>query len=220
MTSKIVKGHDAGPVTPPKRAIDVFPTEGGVVSRQVLSAQEKAEKILVEAEHEAARIIEEAHQVKADFEGTRERARREGFADGHDKGLAQVTEKLVRLESLKEVFYDQAEPEMVQLLMELAEKVIGDVIEQHPDVVRKVVHQALERVIGDRITVRVNPEDYITITSDDGDFRRIIDRTRRLVFKEDDTILKGGCVVETEVGVIDAQIETQLAAIKKALGVP
>lgn len=214
MTEKIIKGNSTV-----KRGIDVTSPEGSVVSRQVLSAHEKAEKILKDAEHEAARIVQEASSMKAGIEAIREQARREGLAEGKSEGLAQVTEMIVRLESLKEQFYVQAEPEVIRLVTDIAEKIIGDLAEKYPDVIRHVVHQALERCIGDRITVRLNSADYAVISSDENAFRHVIDRTRRLMFKEDDAILRGGCVVETEVGVIDAQLETQLAAIKKALAV-
>jgi flagellar biosynthesis/type III secretory pathway protein FliH len=39
------------------------------------------------------------------------------------------------------------------------------------------------------------------------------------MFREDESIIPGGCIVETEVGTIDAQIDTQLKAIKKALNI-
>jgi flagellar biosynthesis/type III secretory pathway protein FliH len=65
--------------------------------------------------------------------------------------------------------------------------------------------------------VRLHPEDYRRLQENGDEFREVIDRTRRLNFREDETIARGGCVLETEVGTIDAQLETQMAAIRKAL---
>ena len=106
---------------------------------------------------------------------------------------------------------------MIRLVTTIAEKVIGQIVEENPKLIRSVVKKALERSLGDRIVVRVNPEDYKVVTAQDSEFRDVIDRTKRITFRQDDTIAKGGCVVETEVGTIDAQIETQLKAIRKAL---
>jgi flagellar biosynthesis/type III secretory pathway protein FliH len=75
----------------------------------------------------------------------------------------------------------------------------------------------VESALGERITVHLNPEDHKVITASNEEFRDAFDRTKRIVFKEDEAIMKGGCVVETEVGTIDARLETQLKAIKKAL---
>jgi len=44
-----------------------------------------------------------------------------------------------------------------------------------------------------------------------------VESGKTLVFREDDTVKVGGCVVETDIGTIDAQLDTQLNAIKKAL---
>ena len=95
--------------------------------------------------------------------------------------------------------------------------VIGRIAAENPDLIRSVVRQALERVLGDRITVSLSPEDYRSLVAGEHEFKDVIDRTKRLMFREDETVAKGGCVVETEVGTIDARIETQLEAIRKAL---
>lgn len=197
--------------------IDVLPDEAGVVHKRVIDARAKADEILAAAETDAERIRGEAEAALAQAKREAEAAVKRGYAEGESKGLAQVTEKLLELQQLKADFYEQAEPETIRLVMAIAEKVIGRLVEEHRDVVVGVVRQALERAIGDRITVRLHPEDYKTVTAEEGTFREVVDRTRRLTFREDESIARGGCIVETEVGTIDAQLETQLKAIRKAL---
>jgi len=226
MTAKIVKGTDLEKkrsleeeikTTEAPVAIDLSAESGGVIDRKTLEARTRAEQLMADAEAAAKKIRDHAQKVLAEVEVVREKARREGFAAGEAKGLSQVTKKLVHLETTKEKFYKEAEGEIVKLVIAIAEKVIGKIAEERPEVIRDVVRQALERSIGDRITVRVNPEDYKTITAGNYDFREVLDRTKRLHYKEDETVAKGGCIVETEVGTIDAQLETQMEAIRKAL---
>ena len=50
------------------------------------------------------------------------------------------------------------------------------------------------------------------------DLLTVIDQTQSISVKEDEEIPAGGCIVETELGTVDARLETQLRAIKKALG--
>jgi flagellar assembly protein FliH len=218
MSAKIIKGGEVkkGEVRE-HREIDVMPESGGVLHKRVLDAREQAEKIIADAESDASRVRKEAEGILERAKSEREESIKKGFAEGESKGLAQVTEKLMHVEQLRETFYDQAEPEIIKLVLSIAEKVIGKLAEEHANVIRNVVHQALERAIGDRITVRLNPEDYKTIMESEHEFKDILDRTRRLMFREDEEISKGGCVVETEVGTIDARLETQLEAIRKAL---
>ncbi len=211
--TKIIKGGSDSA----HRSVDLYPEEGGVVHKRVLDAREKAQAILAEAEGEAARIKTKAEEVLAKAVADREAALKKGYAEGESKGLSLVTEKLMKLEAIRERFYGNAEPEMIRLVMDIAEKVIGRIAAENPDLIRSVVRQALERALGDRITVSLNPEDYRSLMSGEHEFGDVVDRTKRLMFREDEAVAKGGCVVETEVGTIDARIETQLAAIRKAL---
>lgn len=213
--SDVAKKKDIAPHA--RRSVDILPDSGGVLHKRVLDARAKAENILAEAETEAARIREEAVRELERTKAEKEAAIKKGYREGESKGLAQVTEKLVRLEHLRERFYEEAEPEVIRLVTEIAEKVIGDVAGENPKAIQSVVRQSLSRVLGDRIVVRLNPEDYRIIMGGDHEFKDVVDRTKRLLFREDEGITKGGCIVETEVGTIDAQIETQLEAIRKAL---
>lgn len=215
--AKIIKSGVAKPGEGKRHIADVIPDSGGVVHKRVLDAGSQAEKILSAAEAEAAKIRSEADAILENAKSAREDAIRKGYAEGESKGLAQITEKLLNLENLREKFYAEAEPEVIKLVMSIAEKVIGRAALENPELIKSVVHQALEKTLGDRITVRLNPDDHKTLMAGEHEFKDLIDRTKRLMFREDDTIAKGGCVVETEVGTIDARLETQLEAIRKAL---
>lgn len=219
MSSKVIKGGGgaAGETPASHREVDFASDGGGVVHRRVLDAREQAREVIAAAEERAQRIRDEAHRVLEQAKTDREAAIKKGYAEGESKGLVQVTEKLIHLEGLRERFYETAEPEIVKLVLVIAEKVIGRIAAENPDLIRSVVRQALEHALGDRITVSINPEDYRSLMSGEHEFRDLIDRTRRLLFREDETVAKGGCVVETEVGTIDARLETQLEAIRKAL---
>jgi flagellar assembly protein FliH len=220
--AKIVKGKEirkkAGTkVAPARKHVDVIAEGGGVLDHRVISASEKAKKIIAGAEAEAVRIKKEAEAIKKEIIEAREQGRKEGFTKGESEGKASVTEKLTQLQTLREDFYSQAEPEIIKLVLAVAEKVIGQIATERQDVVRDVVRQALERSLGDRVVIRLNPKDYKTVMDEGYEFRDVLDRTKRIMFKEDEAISKGGCIVETEVGTIDAQLETQLDAIRKAL---
>ncbi|MBT3182528.1 MAG: hypothetical protein HN337_08495 [Deltaproteobacteria bacterium] len=214
MTSKIFKGAGTKDKSKSVRMVD---ENAGVVHRRVLDARGKAEKILQDAEADAEKTRIEARRVLEESKTQSERAIKKGFSEGEAKGFATVTEKLVELEHLRERFYESVEPELIKLSMSIAEKVIGKLASENSKLVEGVVHQALEKTLGDRIVIRLNPEDYSGLMERDVDFREKIDRTKRLTLRSDEAITKGGCVVESEVGTIDAQLDLQLEAMRKAL---
>lgn len=214
MTAKILKGQGKKDKS---HTSDVYEEAGGVVHKRVVDARERAAKIIADAEIEAEKIRGEAESVMADAKKRREEELRRGYAEGESKGLAKVTEKLLELERLRERFYEGVELEVIKLSMAIAEKVIGKLAAENQELIKVVVRQALEKVLGDRIVIRLSPEDHKALIAEGCDFRDSLDRTKRLVFREDESISRGGCIVESEVGTIDAQLELQLDAIRKAL---
>ncbi|PIR20320.1 MAG: hypothetical protein COV45_07155 [Deltaproteobacteria bacterium CG11_big_fil_rev_8_21_14_0_20_47_16] len=223
---KVIKGGHLSEQTDLKDKVRVPPKamsrpavheSSGVLNRKTLDAREKAAEIIEAAENEAARIKADAAKLLDEVEAVREQAKKDGFAEGREEGFAQATEIIAKFEVLKSEFYAKAEPEIISLVMEIAEKVVGRMVHEHREAIISIVQQAVESSLGDRITVRLNPKDYKKVQSQIKTLQESLDKTRRLIFKEDDGISQGGCVVETEVGMIDAQLETQLRAIRKAL---
>lgn len=227
VTKKIIKGTQArrpGDLAERVKAdagarpsVRLLPEVGVVLNKKLLEAHGQADAMVAEARAEARRIRAEAEEILADVERAREEAKAAGFRKGHAAGMASATEYAVRLQEWKAAFFQQAEAEIIRLVVTVAEKVIGKMVQEQTAAIQAIVRQAIESALGDRIVVRLNPEDYRTILAANVEYRDILDRTKRLTFKEDETITKGGCVVETEVGTIDAQLETQLKAIRKAL---
>ncbi|MDO8527185.1 MAG: type III secretion system stator protein SctL [Deltaproteobacteria bacterium] len=226
--SKIVKHADlekkmglGGQVAP--RSVSSMATplgmRNGVISKAELSSQDKAVQILTDAQQEATKIRQEAEHLLSQVKEETEKAKAKGYEEGRAEGMGELTAEVLKARKLKEEFFATAEPDIIKLVLSIAEKVLGKLVEEHKETVLAIVRQALEKTLGDRITIRINPEDLKRLRAEDLQFKDLLDRTRQLHFKEDEAIQKGGCIVETEIGTIDAQLETQLKAIRKALGV-
>ncbi|MDP2599979.1 MAG: FliH/SctL family protein [Deltaproteobacteria bacterium] len=218
-SKKIVKSSEIGKKIGSRPADISFDAESRIIGKEEIKAKTKVEKILDAAQKEADRIRAEAEALRLTVQVEMERAKQKGYAEGKEEGSSELAEEIVRVRKLKEKFFANAEPDVLKLVMDIAEKVIGKLAAQHKEAIHAIVHQALERSLGDKIVVRLHPADLKRLQTMDLNFKDILDRTKHLHFKEDETIQQGGCVVETEIGTIDAQLETQLKAIKKALGV-
>ncbi len=201
---------------PRERATALVQELGGVVNKRVLDARQQAEEVLAHADQEAFRIREDAERILHDIERAHAEAKERGFAEGRDEGLASVTDSLLALERMKEEFFEKAEPEIIKLILQCIEKTFGRVAEESSSVAIDVVRQAIQASIGDRIVISVSPHDYAVIMAAESELRGLLDRTKRVHFKEDESISAGGCVLETEIGTIDARLETQLKALRKA----
>lgn len=219
MVKKIFKSAELGERLGPKKSLPFVLGGGGVISREELSAGQRARNLIAEAEGEADCIRQEAQKLLSQIEKATLEAKQKGFQRGKEEGLAEVTEEILKARTLKEKILKDAEADLIKLVVSISEKVLGEMVTKHKEALLTLVRQALEHSLGDKIVVRMNSSDLKRLRQEDLQFKDTLDRTRHIHFKEDDSIQVGGCVVETEVGTIDAQLETQLKAIRKALGV-
>ncbi len=188
----------------------------GVISKNVMGARDEAAQMIAEARVEAQRILAQVRQMKEAMIVQVEQERKQGYDLGYQEGLGEVSEMIAQASVQREKLLQDAEPEIVQMVFQIAEKILGNAVAQ--GAVVSVVKQALQEAIGERLTVRVNPNDLDKIREAEPELQAALQNIKSLNTVADDAIEPGGCAVDTEVGTIDAQLSTQLAAIKKSLG--
>ncbi|MDH5329821.1 MAG: flagellar assembly protein FliH [Aquincola sp.] len=160
-------------------------------------------------------------------------ARQAGYQDGYRDGL-------VALESFKQSFATQMaaqigaivaafDAEFMQLESQIADtvartatalarQVVRSELSTRPELVAAVAAQAVEAVLlsAKHIRLHVHPDDQALVASGADEVLRA--RGARLL--SDPRISRGGCVVESELGRIDAGIEARWAQAAAALGQP
>jgi flagellar assembly protein FliH len=148
-----------------------------------------------------------------------------GFAQGQCAGqeaadqrgeamLRRLTETLQELTELRSRMIHATERQMVGLALAVARRVVHREVSLDPDLLVAMARVALDR-LGEsaQITVRLNPDDYqITGAS------RIAQMTAsNVTVVADGRIPRGGCRVESEMGILDAGIDAQIQEIAQAL---
>ena len=89
-----------------------------------------------------------------------------------------------------------------------------------PALVRKVAERALQQSIaGDTVTIFVHPDDSEQINSALDHLRRLAGGAKVLV-ETDSMLTRGGCLVRTEYGEVDASIELLIGSVAQRLGLP
>ncbi len=188
-----------------------------ILRKRVIDAREQAEIILDNAHKHAEKLKKDAALVLKQAKNEAEQLIENTRLQGAEQGKMEFIEKVMVIEKEKEAFYANAEPEMISLVMGIAEKIIGQLAVQNKSFIAGVVRQAIDRILGDRIVVKLNPVDYECIMTNPSEVNALSDQIRRLDFRCQDDVSQGGCIVESEVGTIDARLELQLDAIKRAL---
>lgn len=174
-------------------------------------AAERARAIVADAEARARGILEAA-------EAERDRIRAEAAEQGRRDGLARAGAVLAAAAAARDRRLASAEREIAALALDVARKVLGRELARDPSAVADLAAQAIA-VARDRreVTLRVNPADAEAIRAAAGRLAAALTRAAGLDIREDPAVERGGAVVETEAGRIDARVETQLAALARAL---
>ena len=112
----------------------------------------------------------------------------------------------------------QSEETVVRIAVAVARKIVGDAIAVRDDAVLETVRNALKHVVEkESVSIHVNPEDLKIVREHGSEWLAALEATRSLEVQEDERIGRGGCLVETEAGNVEAQIDKQLKALERAL---
>ena len=197
----------------------------------------QAQKTKQEAEEEAQRIIANAQKQAAEIETNTQRrleqieneAFEKGYRDGHEQGYKAGKDEVERLierlhlilskaiEKRNEII-EESETELINLVLLIARKVIKVISENQKNVVINNVIQALRKLKsrGD-VVIRVNLSDLELTTEHTKDFLKMVENVKSLTVMEDASVDKGGCIIETDFGQIDARISSQLREIEERI---
>jgi flagellar biosynthesis/type III secretory pathway protein FliH len=166
---------------------------------------------LAEAEAEAARL--------------REAAREEGYAAGRADALAAAAPALEALEAAaaavqaeRGALADRLEAHAVDLALFLAEKVVAAAITVQPGLVVEAVRGALRGLVErERITVLVHPEDLELVRTAMTDLRASLGGIEHCEVQAERRVSRGGVIVRTPDGDIDARVETKLQRAREVV---
>ena len=203
------------------------------VQRQTNSASEikakaetDAEEILTKARTEAEQIIAEAEAKKAQLEAE---ANQNGFEAGrkagYEDGVAEVNRLIERMHKMvesvmqrREEILSETESQIVELVILMARKVIKILSESQKNVVMANTLAALKKVkTRGNVTLRVNLEEVKLTTDHIQEFIQHVENIEAIKVLEDSSVEKGGCIVETDFGAIDARISSQLTELENKI---
>jgi flagellar assembly protein FliH len=148
-----------------------------------------------------------------------------GFAQGERAGaeaagkrgevmLRRLTETLDELTSLRAQMIHQTEHQMVQLALAVARRVVHREISLDRDLLVAMARVALDR-LGEsaQVTVRLSPEDFEATAA-----ARAAQWTgTNVTVVADSRVSRGGCRIDSDLGVMDAGADAQIQEIARAL---
>jgi flagellar assembly protein FliH len=178
----------------------------------LLAAQEKAQAMMAQAESEAQRLYEQARET--------------GSQQGREEAKQEILPSLVAFGHAGQmliVFEEQMvaryTPQIVRFALEIAEKIIGQAIAEDPKIVASVLERAKrEAVEAKQMRIWLHPADHEVLAETRPELIKVgseTGRTVEVVASED--VTRGGCRLETEMGLVDATLPIQIDEIRRQL---
>jgi flagellar assembly protein FliH len=150
---------------------------------------------------------------------------KKGFKEGVDFQKKEVLPALDAIATMTKTIplirkdiLEKTEEQIVKLAIAIAEKILNQEVATKKDVVLSVLKNALKNISEtDCMKIRLNPHDFRYMMEVKKDFLQSIEGIRNVIFEEDSAIKRGGAIVETMFGEVDARLENQLKEIKAAM---
>ena len=166
-----------------------------------------AQDLLAWAESRARQIEDEA---KAAFLAEHER----GYKEGMVRAQGEISEQMLTMVSRSVDYLASAESQVAKTVIMCLRKILGEIPEE--DLVIATARNALSVVQNEsRVTLAVRPEVQEEVRGRIGEVLKGQGGIGFLEVVSDQGLERGGCRLETEVGVVDASIESQISAIER-----
>ena len=180
-----------------------------VKSSEVATVKSAAE-IIAAAEAEAARIREEA---KAAFEAEKQRGYEKGLQDGKMEIAMQKLEQVDQ----SVAFMESVEGKLANIVLKALKTCVEEIGDE--EMVVNIVRKTMNAVIRTQrhVTLKVAPEMVAVVKERVASLREAYPTVETFDVVEDSRLTGPACILETEAGVADASVDTQLAAIERSL---
>lgn len=157
-----------------------------------------------------------------------EEARNQGFEDGKIAAFNELEKEFSKRLRIKaeqfETFiasineqiieYEQSvEKILTDLAFLFSEKIIKREIKKESIIVENISAAAKKIAGATKITIKLNPKDYEFIQSTNQNILKD-ESFSKILFEKDEKIEEGGCLIESEIGNVDARISTQINELK------
>lgn len=226
-----VNGLDA-----PVIEVDDDMSDAGLSQAATLES-ESADDIINNARQEADDIIDEANKqaeiILSEAKGQAEEVQSEAHENGYNEGLLsaqnEYNDKAMQLENeynakvseLEEQYSkmrEEIEPDLVNTLMDVFEKVTHTIAEDNKEIVLHLINNVMKNVDNSHeFVIKVSPEDYQFVADNQGKIYCAMSSEVNLEVVQEASLKSSECIIETDTGVFNCSLDIELNNLIKEI---
>lgn len=162
-----------------------------------------------------SRAQEEAETIK-------ETAAKEGYRAGIEQAESDIIalrSKIAEFVCAKKEVFEYIAPDILEISVDIAQKIIKNEVTQNPEIILDSIIDAMKNISKDesKITIKLNPLQVDLVRTELPEYISSMGIEAKITVIGDDSIAEGGCILNTNNGIVDASLDTQLDIIKEAL---
>ncbi len=193
------------------------------LNREIEAAREEVERLKDEASHVMEQAEAEISAMKAQ---AYDEAKKRGYQEGYAEGVAELEEKqkkcrdeAIALEEEYQKKMQELEPAFVEKLTGIYEHIFNVDLRKYENLVYNLLMDAMQKIDGAKnIMIHVSKEDYAYVQEHK---EILLEETgmmgNSVEVVSDATMTKAQCMVETENGIYDCSLDTELEELKRRL---
>jgi type III secretion protein L len=191
-----------------------------------LSRPEIAEKVIKakdfwafkEAERALADAMQRRQQIITSAQEAYEAERQRGYAEGSEEARLEQSGNMVEIVSQTVEYYGKVETQMVDLVLDAVRKVVNDFDDRQR--VSTVVKNCLDLVRSQKhLSLNVHPSQVDYMRGQIAELQKVYPSISHIDVHPDARLTLDACVVESEIGVVEASLAGQVETLREALAV-
>jgi flagellar biosynthesis/type III secretory pathway protein FliH len=193
-----------------------FEYGGGYRSDEIMKKTfDEADAIIADAKNKATGIERDAFH--------------KGLVEGRQQGKAESSEEvssligalkgsIAKLTGARDEFYTKSEHEMVDLVVLIASEIVVREIRQDKNIIADVIRKAVAELhTKQSVSIKLNKADMEIAQSIRQNLMDELESIENVDFTADNSITPGGCLIKTDIGMVDATVEGRLYDLHRTL---
>lgn len=178
---------------------------------KIRKAEEESARLLKEAEVKAEKRLKEAEDL---IRKDRETA----YSEGYMEGIRAANEYVQQAKLYYEEAIKKCEKDLIELAIAIAKKILNEDLKLHSEEIVKIAKEVIKSAGEQKhLVLKVNPDDLKIIEVQKENLKKLLRESAILKIIPEKSISKGSCILETEIGSIEGNLDLQLKEISEIL---
>ncbi|MCB1135255.1 MAG: HrpE/YscL family type III secretion apparatus protein [Chlamydiia bacterium] len=183
----------------------------------LLEASEIVDRIKGEGDALKQQIQQECEQIRKKVAAEAEQIKKQAYAEGFKQGQDAWVKAVAKLEEQTQRVHSELKEMVIPVALQAAKKIVGREMTLSKDTIVDIIANNLRAVATHkRIVLYVNKNDYDVFEANKPRLKELFERLESLVVQERNDVQPNGCIIETEAGIINAQLDNQWEMLQKA----